>query len=193
MKNLLSQAISLLAIIYFLGASYYGYKFYYEDTKESSSFTQWYYFGELKSGAKAMIWPYYFFTGNHESKAIDEESFECYRQSLNYRKMAVDAWKLVDKKYDDTGIIYTVDEDDPQNQLSLKYYKMALDQAYRVLPNSLNIIDESLEQYKAKFIKGLELFIQGYETNDDKLANEGSLLMDSFGDFHSRLYDRLNH
>jgi len=193
MDKFFGNIIGVLVALYMIIASFYSYKFYYDDTK-TSSLTEWYFIGELKAGIKGVIWPYYFFTDDTEIKHNDEESLKCFRQSMDYRNTAMDYFDMIEKTYETNGVIFTVNKDDPNMQLSFKYLQMALDEAHRVSPHSLNVIDDSLqEQYNIKFIKGLELYIQGNETNDIRLTTTGLLLLESFGEYYSRLYDRINH
>lgn len=77
----------------------------------------------------------------------------------------------------------------------IQYQKQALSEAKQVNLDDLNrIVDGFGAHYENEFIKGLELFINGFETNESGKFLQGQLLLDrKWGSWYEKNFDRIRN
>jgi hypothetical protein len=72
--------------------------------------------------------------------------------------------------------------------------KKALNEAIQIDINVLNnIVEEFGDHYKKEFISGLELYIDGYETNDAEKILMGQILLEKWGDWYDKNIDKIKN
>ena len=74
----------------------------------------------------------------------------------------------------------------------IKLKKQALDEALLVDTKALNNQYQGFgDQWKSKYIKGLELFIEGIENGDNQKSLQGQVLLDQWGEWYSSNIDEI--
>jgi hypothetical protein len=76
--------------------------------------------------------------------------------------------------------------DNQSMETIIKYNKLALKEAKLV---NIKILNERYngfgDHYNAEFVKGIEMFISGYEDNDDVKFLKGQVLIEQWGTWYS--------
>ena len=175
MKRMCHKLISGILIIYFFGAFIF-FSFYSWQYVINHGFTKWIFEGESVVTWKAVTWPYFVFiesddTSSHFSKAINykNKATEIINKSAAYKKLSqTDMDKIIG------------------------HYKKALTEAKKADTESMNkYYPEFGDHFRSEFMKGLELFIQSYDTVDMKASIESQILLDQWGNWYQANFDGL--
>jgi hypothetical protein len=177
--GLLKSTGVIIFAVYFIGVTFFAEKYLHEDAKKSS-FWSWAIFGETTAGFKALAWPYYEII-KERKKVPSKQELEHFNNAIDYIQKAFAKEEEISNKQQ--GVNKLMAENDFKEINALKH--LALEEAYKVNYQALSLLNTELPtHFKQQFIGGLEKYMQGVSTDNFHLLNEGTLLLNQFGDWY---------
>lgn len=177
-SKVLGKLLSIVIIGYLLIASVIFIPYYNWEYAKNNGFVKWLLLGEIVPTAKAFAWPYFAF---FNSSSLSNHLIN----SFNY---ANEANKIINK-----GEAFTTVEPEEMDQI-IDLHKKAIEEAKLVDINELNDrLNNFGNHYRDKFIKGLELIVEGYEKHDNRKYTDGSLLLYKWGEWYTANLDNIKN
>lgn len=140
--------------------------------------TKWPY-GWFINGTGLSKHMYHEATENAGKETVNENEVLAFRKSITLRNEAMA--QLGDKN--ELSEIKTSDI-----KSAMRLLNQSLEESNSVSKRTLALFDEELPvQYREKFLKGISVFMEGIQANDDDMLVEGQNLMNEFGDFYTKM------
>jgi len=174
MKNLWQNIFIGIFYLYIMVAATIFVPYYNWNYAKTHGFVKWICFGEVVATAKAVVWPYYAFSSTpvnrHDSP--DAEHF------INSKKAYEEAVIIVKKVGDVTKL--------PTGRKTefAGFLRLAIAQANKVQPLYLQESHRDYpSMYDKKYKHGINLMLQGIETDNMALILEGAYECNEFSDW----------
>jgi hypothetical protein len=169
--RLLTLVTNLYIFSWLLFVPYYNWTY-----ANDNGFVKWLLLGEVVATGKGIIWPYFFF--------FDKPKENNVTHFINSMKYQNDATKLINQGQD----FAPTNDSDMKKIMELK--RKAFDEAKMVNIEKLNNIHPNFgNHFRDEYIKGLQLFIYGYDKHQDQDFIQAQILMDNWVDWY---YSNIN-
>jgi len=145
---------------------------------KENGFVKWLVFGELIATAKGFIWPYFmFFDDSNKSNLI------YLNNSIN---LSNEGTTIVNK-----NTPFSISRDNQIAQV-IDFQRKALKEGKKVNINKLNKHHPNFGNYfRDYFLKGLDLYIIGYDSNREDSFIKGQLLLNTWGNWYTANFDNI--
>ena len=164
MKIIISKIISFIFYAYLIigGAIFVPY-FNWQYAK-NNGFMKWLLLGEIIPTGKALIWPFFILPSKEKA------NFSHFADSMKYESLAVDM------ESEATG-----NSAAEKAVTAFGYWKRALDEANKTDVAILNKMYPNLgNKFQAEYIAGIEKLLKGYATQDIKMSDEATDMINGF-------------
>jgi hypothetical protein len=174
MKNLRQKVIIGIFVLYFIVAFVVYTPHYNWQYAKTHGFAKWIVLGEIIAIVKAVAWPYFVFdktlTPLSQQLLPEIELLDSHiNKAIDYVNKAATTIDKIEDPYQTTRA---------DREEVIGYYKKALAEAKKADIESMNHHYTGFgDHFRDEFIKGLELFIQGYEKHDEMTFDASQALL----------------
>ena len=168
MRKFKSFILHALFYVYFIPTFFFVPYYNWKYAKEKG-FVKWVLLGEVVATAKAFVWPYFIFFEKPKESHVSH-----FKKSLEY---AVKSTEITNKR----GDLY-IKGDDSDMKLQIDFQRKALKEAEKVDIEKLNKDHPNLgNHFRDEYMKGLHLYLKGYDEKRNEDLKEGQILFDNWG------------
>lgn len=169
--KLFGQTFYLVLVLYVWVAGLIFVPYYNWQYAKENGFVKWLVLGEIVPTCKAAVWPYFVFFSKGDSQ----------RASLRHLARSIEYKNESTRLVNEGGL--TVKDKDMQKIVDLR--RKALEESKLV---DAEVLDRKYDGFSSHFtgeyVKGLQLFIAGYDEDDSSKFLEGQILLDKWGDWY---------
>lgn len=157
MRRILMKIFKSLFGLYLLSVFVIFTPYFNWQYAKKNGFFDWFLFGEIIATGKALVWPYFL---SSSTSTISESAASHLKKAIDYSNLATEI--------NNRGKPY---QRMPQQDLDkvIEYYKKSIEEAKQADIASMNRYFPGFgDHFQQEFIKGTELFLQGYESIDNR-------------------------
>lgn len=185
LANLLTLVFSLYMITVCLAGAYFNWQF-----AKANGFVNWLLFGEIVPTMKATVWPYYAFKNappeGRTSTSVAKPLTNAQVASMELKKMidalnySQQATVLINTGHTDSSIRHYTNI-----EKIVEYRRLAYEAGQKTNVEVLNgVFPELGTRFRDGFLKFLDTFLRGYESDSDELVRSADKLNDQWADWY---------
>ncbi len=184
LRKAMSYFISVPLFVYFAGVMlstpYYNWQY-----AKQNGFVSWLFLGEIRATLKAGAWPLYAFESDKKSEWSAED-----RSNATSLFLSISIYQKALKESNDPAFIENISSSLPR---ALTQLKTALNESITVRDDVLErILPGMSKPWRDLYQKGLELQIQGWETNDKSMIYRSNTLINDWGQWYNNNLSKFN-